>query len=167
MREGEQSDNIYVMVDSSKIARCKWCGVIQSASWTGVFCSRECMRASDALSGPLVFILATAAGLTFLIVFRQHILFAVSSSLILLMFGTLAFIYSGMGMRDRRSVPKNSRADDVPLDTALLATMSTSVVCPRCDAELDLRSISKDGAYACGYCGTTGTITVVDKSKQR
>jgi len=52
-----------------------------------------------------------------------------------------------------------------PLDTALLSTVTTSVACPICDAELDLRTIGKDWVYVCGYCGATGTIIIVNKNE--
>jgi len=141
---------------------------MESKTWRhtriGTFCSVGCADAGAVPLGALAFVLSAAGSLFILTIAGAR---GAGFSALLLIIGIPALYCSSLGMLHRRSVPKDSRANDVPLDTALLATVSTSVVCPRCDAELDLRSIGKDRVYACGYCGATGTISVIDKSKQR
>lgn len=168
MRQGERSDNIYVVVDSSKIARCAWCGTMESKNWRvsryGLYCSHACSFAAGApvLICTSVFFLALGFGIVMTVGWGAVGIFSC-----FLMLALPPLCCGLQGQSHRRSVPRNSMADEVSLHTALLATVATSVVCPRCDAELDLRSIGKDRVYACGYCGTTGTIAVIDKSKQR
>ena len=165
MRDGERSDNIYVVADSSKIARCAWCGAIESENWIAgnwsLFCSEGCSLAAGAPIAVSVFILFAFASLL------SRALWPMDGSVFLvpLMLGLPFLCCSLPGLNHRRSVPKDSRANEIPLDTALLTTVATSVVCPRCDAELDVRSIGKDRVYACGYCGATGTINIVNKSQ--
>jgi DNA-directed RNA polymerase subunit RPC12/RpoP len=172
LRDGEQLNSIYVVVDSSKIARCKWCGIMQGEKWRytaiGIFCSMECMYANgtrgnlEALIvwGALTLPLAAISALI-------HLGIAFGLFCCFLVLGLPLLSVHRRGMAHRRAVPKDSRANDVPLDTALLSTVTTSVTCPRCDAELDLRSIGEDRVYVCSYCGATGTITIVNKSEER
>lgn len=168
MREGEQSDRIYVVVDSSKIARCKWCGIIESERWhftTGEsFCSTKCALAGNVSQYILGFILvAVSSPILLTMAGPMYMSTVVIGSLAMLAVGSPALILGMRGLAHRTSVPKNSRKNATPLDTALLRTVSTSVACPRCDANLDLRSIGTDRVYVCGYCGATGTIAVIDK----
>jgi len=167
VREGERSDNIYVLVDSSKVARCKWCGITESEKWipdrNRVFCSQECWLASNATAP--IWMLIPGAFVSLLLAAFGSI--GLSASLAFLGFGSVFLCCSIPALNQRRAVPKNSRANEVLLDTALLATVSAPVACPRCDANLDLRKIGKDRVYICDHCGATGTITVVIKSEQR
>ena len=170
MREGEQSDRIYVVVDSSRIARCKWSGIIESESWQfsegESFCSSGCLRAERAQSMFLGFILAAVSTPILLMTAGpMYLSTVVNGSLLIMMVGSPLLILGMMGMAYRMSVPRDSRRNEVLFDTALLRTVSTSVTCPRCDANLDLRSIGKDRVYVCGYCGATGTISVIDKKE--
>ncbi len=173
LKDGERSDNIYVVVDSSKVARCKWCGITESEKWipgqNGLFCSRGCSYASTGLQGLFMFIFSIAFSLFFvgLGTMIGSAGPAVFPSLVFLSFALLSLFVYVQGVTHRSSMPKNSRADDVPLDTALLRTVSASVNCPRCDANLDLRKIGEDRVFMCGYCGATGTVRIIDRSEQK
>jgi len=166
LREGERSDNIYVVVDSSKIARCSWCGTTESENWIGsdfgIYCSTGCSLAANTPVSILMFTF-------FALMWLPSIAFlpVSSGSVLFLVLALLSLCCSLPGLIQRRSVPNGSRANGVPLDTALLATVSTSVICPRCDANLDLRNIGEDRVYVCGYCGATGTIEIINKGGQK
>jgi len=174
LRGEEQSDRIDVVVDSSKIVRCKWCGTSESEKWLrtrlGLFCSVGCSYAdSTEQFVPQALCLSIIMPL-FIMMVIPRIVGTVGFDIVVMLsiFVGLMSLYSGMrGMDYRRSVPKDSRRNEVHLGTALLRTVSTSVVCPRCDANLDLRNIGEDRVYVCGYCGATGTIEIIDKSGQR
>jgi len=131
----------------------------------GTFCSAECAYASAASVELGVFI--------FMVAFSPFLMIiagpggAAASLLLLVTLGLPALFCAVRGMTHRQSVPRDSRRNKAPLDAALLRTVSAAVSCPRCDGNLDLRSIGEDRVYVCGYCGATGTISVIDKSKPR
>jgi len=168
LREGERSDNIYVVVDSFKIARCAWCGIMESKNWRvsqyGLYCSTKCANANGATLLAVLFVLFVLLSLSVLIASRFA---GIGASLYILMIGVPALVCSLQGTMHRKSVPRNSRASEVSRDAALLRTVSASVNCPRCDGNLDLRKIGNDGIYVCGYCGATGAVRIIDRSEQR
>ena len=59
---------------------------------------------------------------------------------------------------------KDSRRDDVSLDTVLLRAMPSAVLCPRCDANIDVPKVGDNMVYTCDYCGASGTIEVLKTS---
>ena len=149
------------------ISRCEWCGVMESESRR--FCSTECAFAAGAPG--MIPILMVGAVLSSLLILNVGQPTYMSTpgylKLLSLVLPIPPLIMAIQGIEHRKSVPRNSRRNDAPLDTALLRTVSTSVACPRCDANMDVRGIGKDGVYVCGYCGATGTVAVIDKSEQR
>jgi len=172
LEEGEQSDRICVVVDSSRIVQCKWCGITQSERWIKsrgrFFCSTSCANAGSEKCLAEAYVVCTffLSMPLFLAAFPGSLGYGnLRLLIILVLIGLMVISRISEGMAYRKSMPRNSRRDQIPLDTALLATVTTSVVCPRCGAELDLLSIGKDRVYACGYCGATGAITVVNKTQ--
>jgi DNA-directed RNA polymerase subunit RPC12/RpoP len=84
----------------------------------------------------------------------------------IMMIELLTFYYFRKWIVHRYLVPRDYRRNEVLFDTALLATVSTSVTCPRCDANLELQSIGRNRTYVCGHCGATGAIAVIDKGER-
>jgi transcription elongation factor Elf1 len=162
---------IYIAVDPTKVSRCKWCGTTQSEKWKGdqyggIFCSTECSLAYYAnmtlVSYPLLtifFPLAFSSGIS------------VSLGALLPFFALFALLFSpllcfgGAGTYQRMHIPKDSRRDDVPIDVAMLKAMSSTVLCPRCDANIDVSKVGKDMTYTCEYCGVSGTIEIMNTSQ--
>jgi hypothetical protein len=145
---------------------------MESESWQfsegESFCSSGCLRAEKAQSTFLAFILAAVSfPILLMMASPMYMSTVVYGSLAMMLVFSPLLILAIQGVLYAESVPRGSRAKAVSLDTAMLATVSTSVACPRCDANLDLRKIGKDRIFVCGYCGATGTVRIVDRSEQK
>ena len=158
--DSKESLRIYIAVDPAKVARCKWCGGTESKNWTGdnmsgIYCSDECRFADQSncillffvISMPLALVISGPAGL---------FLFSVLLSPML--------VCGGIGQYHRRTIAKDSRRKDVSIDTAMLQAVSSAVLCPKCDANIDVTKVGDDRVYTCDYCGASGTIEVVKTS---
>lgn len=159
------SYDIYVAVDPTKIARCKWCGTLESQAWTasdsGVYCSSECRKASEADVILIVFFIwLTAVPIQYNILRMPPFSSFILEWLFSIALGSPLLVIGLIGYRAQKSVPKDSRRDAVPLSIALLKTLSYTVTCPRCDANIDLRKTSNGRIFKCDYCGATGTIKI-------
>ena len=171
MVDSKESIRIYVAVDPTKVSRCKWCGTIQSEKWIGdryggVFCSTECSFAYYANK--------TLVSYPLLVIFVPLFFWfgiPVSLGTLLPAFALFALLFSpllcfgGAGHYQRRHISKDSRRDDVPIDVAMLKAMSSTVLCPRCDANLDVSKVGKDMTYTCEYCGASGTVEIMTTSQ--
>jgi len=71
---------------------------------------------------------------------------------------------SAIGQYHRTTIPKGSRRDDVSIDLARLKAVSSVVLCPKCDANIDIAKVGDDMVYTCDYCGASGTIEVLKTS---
>ena len=86
-------------------------------------------------------------------------------SILLLLTGTPLLYASIIGQRKRIKVPKDSKRDEDISDAALLKALPSSVTCPKCDGTIDLTKVGKDLVYTCDYCGTSGTIEILDTTQ--
>jgi transcription elongation factor Elf1 len=170
--DNKESLRIYIAVDSKKVSRCKWCGTTQSDNWIGgryggIFCSTQCSLAYSA-NGTLLSFLVLLVVL-FPILFGTG--YPIPIGVLLYGFAILAVIFipltcfGGIGYYYRMHIPKDSRRDDVPIDVAMLKTMSSAVLCPRCDANIDVSKVGADRIYTCDYCGASGTIEIMNTSQ--
>lgn len=123
---------------------------------SGIYCSDECKFADQANCTILLFLFAIPFAL------------AISELVGLLFFCVLIspiLICGAIGQYHRRTIPKGSRRDDVPIDTTMLQAVSSAVLCPKCDANIDVRKVGEDRVYTCDYCGASGTIEVIKTDK--
>ena len=119
MREGEQSDRIYVAADSSEVARCRWCGITKSEKWIitldGLRCSRECAIASATRLILAISVFSVFMSFCFVVIVEWiHVWALLFFSFIWLVIALWGFSAYRKGKAHAASVPRNSRADDVP-----------------------------------------------------
>ena len=165
MTDTQESLRIYIAVDPTKVARCKWCGRTEAEGWlgshAGIYCSNECSLAEYANRTLLGFLIM-------IIVFPVLILrvpmnlydFALGSVISMVLFSPL-LCFSAAGWNQRKRTPKDSQRDDVSIELTMLRALSSAVLCPRCDANIDVTRVDEDRVYTCDYCGASGTIEVV------
>lgn len=128
------SERVYVAVDSSKVVRCGWCGTAQSSHWvsakSGQYCSPECQSADTALSYLCGFIVMQCMVIRAALPLLVPSYSGLATSFLLLALIPVSFfqIFSihmlrlfWKGLRWRRAIPKQSRSEDVPLASAVLA----------------------------------------------
>ena len=170
MTDNKESLRIYIAVDPTKVSRCKWCGTTQSEKWKGnqygaIFCSTECSLANYA-NRTLVFYPLLVFAPLILSIGKPIFLGAFLGALALfaLLWSPLLF-FGGAGLYQRRRIPKDSRRDDIPIDVAMLKAMSSTVLCPRCDANIDVSKVGKDMTYTCEYCGASGKVEIMNTSQ--
>ncbi len=170
MAEKNEQVPIYITVDSKKISRCKWCGTLESNNWVtsadGVYCSQKCNLASEIdVSGVCSLLWLILSPFFVVVIGFTRISMTLLTSIIVWIF--LVIIFSPVyyvriqGSRHRKNIPKDSRMDESLLEAELLKAVSTAVVCPRCDANIDLQNLGPRRTYTCTYCGTTGTINII------
>ena len=131
-----------------------------------MYCSKECnlaSQANDFISGFVMIvvfipIMLTMGGPRYLSII------IIGSAIVIAMFSPL--LYCGLvGHSHRRKIPKGSRRNQVSSDMALLKAMSSAVLCPRCDANLDVTKVGQDRVFTCDYCGASGTIEILQANK--
>ncbi len=166
MKDNNESLRIYIAVDPSKVATCKWCGSVESEDWrkgSGVYCSRECGWADQSENSLLFFLLwipiALAIAALNLPSTPDRFPFV---SIILIIVGSPCMIFGFAGRGFRKDIPKDSRKTEGRMsELALLRAVTSKVSCPRCDGNIDIREVSEDGVFACEYCGASGTIELL------
>lgn len=166
MNENRESLPIHITVDSTKIARCQWCGSIESDNWRvnryGVYCSDICAAANVtglSICTSLFFVflsLITVAAME-----PSSWASGIGIPLLFILLALPGLLCGAIGLEHRKKVPRNSRRDDISSDLALLRAISSEVSCPKCNGNIDVGRISKDRVYRCQYCGATGTIEVI------
>lgn len=166
MKEHAESHPIYIVVDSKKIARCKWCGIGESEEWnqteSGLYCSNDCFRAQNADGMIKIFLMWLVAVPIVLLTIgpMRPSTLAIASTLFILM--GCPFLYCGVANQSKKkSIPKDSRRTEVFTETALMKALPSEVSCPSCDGNIDLREVTEDMIYTCEYCSATGTIEIV------
>jgi hypothetical protein len=170
----DELPRLHIVVDASKVVRCKWCGTVQSENWIAseygyFFCSDICAKAFGSEKywyclTPLVCVIPFFTVLIFL-ASGQELGFI--GFVGLLVCGVLLSI-SWCIYEDKqyaKDVPKNSRWIEGSVDVSLLKTVARHIECPNCDGNLDLSKVKEDMIYHCDYCGASGEIEVV-KMKQ-
>jgi hypothetical protein len=172
--DSKESLRIYIAVDPTKVSRCKWCGTTESRSlmgwrgsnWGGVYCSTACSLADYANRTLLIYpILVALVSFVFMRGFPISLdAYLIGIAIFAVLFSPL-ICFGGVGQYYRRNIPKGSRRNDVSLDTALLQVMPSTVLCPRCDANIDVTKVGEDKVYTCDYCGASGTIEIVKTRK--
>ena len=163
---------LHIIVDSSKVIRCKWCGTTQSEHWLSTeygsfFCSTTCAKAFGSEKywwclTPLVFIIPLFGVIFFLASGREQ---QYVGSVGLLTCGIL-LLMAWCTYEDRhyaKDVPYNSRKDEESLDVSLLKAVASNIECPNCDGNIDLSKVTEDMVYHCEYCGADGIIEIVKK----
>jgi predicted Zn finger-like uncharacterized protein len=170
--DNKESLRIYIAVDPKKVSRCKWCGTTQSDNWIGgryggIYCSTQCSLAYSANRTFLSFLVFLV--ILFPIIFGTGYPIHIGSllygyALLAVLFSPLA-CFGGIGHYYRRHIPEDSRRDDVPIDIAMLKAMSSAVLCPRCDANIDVSKVGADRIYTCDYCGASGPIEIMNTSQ--
>ncbi|MHA2117184.1 MAG: hypothetical protein ACXACG_18925 [Candidatus Thorarchaeota archaeon] len=166
MKDSKESHTIYIAVDPSKVAMCKWCGSVESEDWrmgSGVYCSRECGWADQAEKFLLCFVLWIP---TALILTIMNSLGNPSSipfvSILLIVVGSPMMIFGFAGRGFRKDIPKGSRKTAGRLsELAMLRAATSKVSCPKCNANIDLKAVREDRVYSCEYCGASGTIKIL------
>ncbi|RDE14175.1 MAG: hypothetical protein C4K48_06475 [Candidatus Thorarchaeota archaeon] len=163
MTENREPLRVYVAVDPAKILRCMWCGLAESETWKrtkyGTYCSTECFYAAEASGFLCVFILEVVLTSVMIGVATPFPLF-IGLPFAMLIFSP-CLVWARVGWSRQKSVPRNSRRNETSSDIALLKAISSGVLCPRCNANIDVRTIGEDRIYRCEYCGASGTIEVV------
>lgn len=169
MKESSESYPIYIAVDSSKIARCKWCGTAESEHWEktqkGIYCSGDCKMADGAISNAVgYFICMISVLIPFL---SLPVLFPLMNVGFVLpylpLLGLFPVLYFGLkGLYLRKNIIRGSRRDEGSSKLALLRSVASTVSCPKCDGNIDLTGVGEDMVYTCEYCGASGRIRTVE-----
>ena len=170
MKESSEFHPIYIAVDSSKVARCKWCGRVESEHWEktqgAIYCSGDCRLADGAISnavGCLLYMIIAPLYLTPLLIHMLGVGFSLAYLPIL---GMVPVLYFGLkGLHVRRNITRGSRRDEKPTELALLRSVASTVTCPKCDGNIDLTKVGEDMVYTCEYCGASGTIEILQTDK--
>ena len=169
---GEKSDltRLYIAVDPSKLARCRWCGTLESEKWVhgeiGTYCSDTCKKAAG-IKSPLAAICFCAVGLlgTVGIFALGGPADGMAALLIMIIAGCLVF-YDCQGSTNAASqVPEGSRKSKELDEISLLKAILTHLECPNCDGNIDVDTIEADQIYHCGYCGASGIVEVTFTGK--
>lgn len=166
MSESKDLERLYIAVDSSRIIRCKWCGIPESENWIhvqdGVYCSDACLQAGSPDMTQLA-LFCCLVNIIMIMILTREIVFA-GWSFPLLFIGILVFLLLFVILdsikEPKQKIPKGSRYDELSSELAILRTMS-SVGCPKCGGNLDLSDIADDKIYECNYCGFTGVIELM------
>jgi hypothetical protein len=165
LKEHKESHPIYIAVDPTKLARCRWCGTYKSEFWgeaeSGLYCSSDCHYANHTDEFLVGFFCA--------VILIPFILVNLLSSPGLIIGGTFLFwlmvapllVYGLRSRRYRAMVPRGSRSHDVSNEQALLRTMASTVSCPKCDGNIDIGKVGDDRTYHCEYCGASGKIEII------
>lgn len=170
MAEKNEPVPIYIAVDSKKISRCEWCGTLESNNWTTsgecAYCSKKCNLASEIdVSAFCSFLWLILSPFFVVVIGITGIPMTLLSSIIVWIILVIGFspVYYVLilGYRHRKDIPKDSKMDESLLEVKLLKAVSTAVVCPKCDANIDLNNLGPRRTYTCTYCGTTGTINII------
>lgn len=165
---------LHILVDASKVVRCKWCGTTQSEKWIptepgSFFCSYVCVKAYGhdrywMILTPLICLIPLFVGV-FLLASDSEKGFVGFVGLLTCGI-TLSMAWCTYEDREyAKDVPQNSRLNEGLSDLSLLKTITSHAVCPNCDGNLDLSKVTQDMVYDCEYCGASGKIEVV-KMKQ-
>ena len=176
MTTDKDSPQLFVAVDASKVARCNWCGTLQSDNWkeirTGIYCSNGCADASNnqrllasiciaIVAAPIVLLLPVPTGL-FTAMQRPMIFTFVG----VLVFPFFVILIYGLVSEYRRvriyknEVPKASRMDE-GIEELVLVRSAKHVECPNCDGNIDLSKVKADMIYHCEYCGASGKVEIL------
>ncbi|MFW9806649.1 MAG: hypothetical protein ACFFFK_07970 [Candidatus Thorarchaeota archaeon] len=163
MGEKSQLQHLVVAVDSSKLARCTWCGTLESNHWIngkhGMYCSKACKSATVSEAGfvPLLFI--CQIGLI-AIGFMYSIEIGLVFGVFLIPVGILSLNEFKQGVESAHRIPRGSRRTENVDDIKVLKTILKHVECPNCDGNIDLTTVGQDHIYHCGYCGASGIVEI-------
>lgn len=165
MKDSKVSHPIYVAVDVTKLARCKWCGRMEGGQWllanSRRYCSRECSQADSALVLVSIYVICAAA-VPFLSILRgDSLIMAAVLSLTMMAIGSPVLWFSYLGFQYQSKVPRGSKGNEGPSVVDLLKALPSRVSCPNCDASIDLENVSDDMVYTCEYCGASGNIEIL------
>ncbi len=162
---------IYVVVDTSRAAKCAWCKSIESKNWKSttegkLFCCSKCRDAYYCENRQYITIFMLVAGVVCLLIYLSdpespnafRVLFP---SLMFLSFavGTIPFIF--IGYSHAKKVPQYSRRAILSAEHVFARRISNPIDCPNCMGKLDLSKIQREMVYCCEYCGATGAVEVV------
>jgi len=111
LKERGESLPIYIAVDATKIARCKWCGSAESEEWIpaqqGLYCSGDCSQAANAGGLLVIYCLLTLTMPMLLLLIGpiQPTTFAIGSSLFIIM--ATPFLYCEIQAQSKKKrIPK-------------------------------------------------------------
>ncbi|MFW9844295.1 MAG: hypothetical protein ACFFEV_06955 [Candidatus Thorarchaeota archaeon] len=161
---------IRVLVNTSKLLRCNWCGTFQSDTWIsnkkGVYCSSNCVKAEGYQDRCfcicfLVITIGLSGAFTRVVIPERN-------ATIFVIIGIASFLILVYAIFDTKSVsdyigevPKNARVAKSSGDVIFLKTVASHIECPNCDGNIDLSNIQEDMVYHCDYCGADGIIELV------
>ncbi len=164
MAEKKDQHRIHIILDDTKVNRCKWCGSPQSDDWIsskdGAFCSKNCARAAYSEDSWRFGI--CLVGLPFfmlLALVSQNPLWP----LYIFMFPLILIYYAWLfcsGRNHAKGTPKGSRRNTGLSAASLLRRVSAPIECPNCDAKIDLKNVGEDMIYHCQYCGASGVVDI-------
>lgn len=156
-----------ILVDASRVLRCKWCGISQSDTWktteNGVYCSDSCMKVDMHMT----------RSYWFYCMFLFFVIFVPIGSridpsgllgwlsIIMIPLTICCFIVGLPPSNYKEEVPRNSRVNEESLNVSLLKTVASHIECPNCDGNIDLSKVKEDMIYHCDYCGADGIIELV------
>ena len=169
MKDSKESHTIYISVDAAKLARCKWCGRMEGDRWHRTdnesYCSMNCAKADTASYMILAFLLTVALSpIAILLVGTMSPSVVVLGLLLFLIVGSPFLRFGYSGLRYRSKVPRDSRRYEGPSGVDLLKALPSGVLCPNCDANIDLENVSEDMVYTCTNCGESGDIEILKTS---
>lgn len=162
----------YITVEKARMARCLWCGTLESHDWiearnpAGHYCSRDCERAGSVEFRQEWLRILTPCGILLVIVSIVTIPLIDFEFVSTTIIAGICIIYLSVNCRHevekgqeiRSHIPKGSRKDDTPRGLVLLERAKISALCPNCGAALNLAEIGPDRIFKCKYCGAEGII---------
>ena len=170
MKDRDESVPIHITVDSTNIARCKWCGSVESECWRrcdhGLYCSCDCALAGNPNRFVVLFLVyAILMPISLLLIGPIHLDTFVVGSALLVLTGSPLLYASVIGRSKRVKALKDSRRDEGLSDTALLKVLPPSVTCLKCAGNIDLTKVGEDRVYTCDHCGANGTIEILETTQ--
>jgi hypothetical protein len=167
LKESKESHPIYIAVDATNLARCKWCGRMEGGQWllakSRLYCSKECNYADIAVTLLSIYLLCAAFIPLLMLQRGDHPIAIVLSSLFVIAIGSPIFYMSYLGIKYKSKVPRGSRINEGPSGVDLLKALPSRVSCLKCDANIDVDKVSADMVYACEYCGASGNIEILKR----
>ena len=160
------AERVYIGVDPSRVARCKWCGSAESSHWISFrnsqYCSRDCLRASESyvrLAGSvfcqiLVVVMFAYEQFSFPFMGPPPVPLFLSFEMLPIALS----LWSLHGVSLRTKIPEGSRMYGKSLNPAALKRVAYGTKCPNCGGTLNPRRIGNGMNFTCDYCGTTGIM---------